>query len=256
MLDVSVVIPHYNNHEQIVRAYSSVMAQSILPREIIIVDDASINISYLDKIKVNHVSDVKLNIIYLEKNGGPSKARNYAVLASEASYIAFLDADDVWHPQKLELIFNILLSNKNINFIFHGYSFYPLEKISYFQDYSINLTKIKKNKFVFKNYIFTPSVILKKEFFEPFPEETSFSEDFVCWFLSNQDDFFYFVDLPLANGFKKPIGEAGLSSNVYKMHHGFLDALKYLKSIKKISRSFYITAVIIEYIKYPLRYLR
>ena len=255
MLDVSVVIPHYNNHDQVMRAYKSVMAQSALPREIIIVDDCSQDISYLNKLEFNHNGEVNLRIIYFKENGGPSRARNYAVSICKGSYIAFLDADDVWHYQKLEIMFNFLIK-ENIKFIFHKYLFHPpLQEVS-FEKNKLELKKIKKNKLIFKNYIFTPTVILRKDGFIPFPENFSFSEDFTCWFLNNNNDFFYYIDLPLANGFKNPIGESGLSSNIYKMHKGFIKALGYLRKEKKISLSFYLLAIFFEYIKFPIRYFR
>lgn len=257
MLDVSVVIPHFNNKDQIVRAYNSIMKQTQLPTEIIIVDDGSQDLTYLKKIEEQHnnLMGVSLKIFYFEKNQGPSEARNFGVEHSMSQYIAFLDSDDVWHPQKLEIVVSVLFKN-NLDFIYHDYSFFPLSFESFYDIESIAISKKSKFLFAFKTYIFTPSVVIKKDIFSQFPVEMTHSEDYCCWLMSNKEEFFYYINLPLANGFKKPIGESGLTSDIYKMHKGFIRALIYLRNKKHIGVFFFLVAFIMEYLKFPLRYMR
>lgn len=93
---VSVVIPTYNRARQIGRALDSVMAQTGVECEIIVVDDGSQDAtpdvirSYGDRVKY-----------FRQDNAGPSAARNRGWRAAQHDWIAFLDSDDLWQPTKL-----------------------------------------------------------------------------------------------------------------------------------------------------------
>lgn len=95
---VSAAIPVYNNEAYIEDAVKSVLAQTLLPTEIIVVDDGSTDgtaaalKSYRDRIKY----------VYQTNRGEPA-ARNRGIQEASSEYIAFLDGDDLWHPNKLEL---------------------------------------------------------------------------------------------------------------------------------------------------------
>jgi len=95
---ISVVIPAYNAAGYIEEAINSVLNQTFQNFEIIVVDDGSQD---LTKEKVLNYSDPRIKYIYKE-NGGPSTARNTGIKAARGNYIAFLDYDDIWIPQKLE----------------------------------------------------------------------------------------------------------------------------------------------------------
>jgi len=94
---VSVVIPTYNRYNQLKRALNSVFAQTLLPFEVIVVDDASNDET--SKIQYDFP-----NIIYekLSSNNGVSFARNYGVSIAKGELIAFLDSDDEWEKTKLQ----------------------------------------------------------------------------------------------------------------------------------------------------------
>lgn len=96
MMPVSVIIPCYNRHDLVKDAIESVFFQSRKAEEIIIVDDASASPIKLDA----YLPQVK--IIRLKNNSGVSAARNAAAQCAKAKYLAFLDSDDLWLPQKLE----------------------------------------------------------------------------------------------------------------------------------------------------------
>jgi len=97
--DITVVIPYYNRERYIDEAVQSVLAQTLRPLEIIIVNDCSRESSrrYLDR----YTSSCK--IIDLPANVGLAGARNAGIRAARGEFIAFLDDDDIWLPQKLEL---------------------------------------------------------------------------------------------------------------------------------------------------------
>jgi glycosyltransferase involved in cell wall biosynthesis len=97
--DVSVIIPYFNREQYIDQAVQSVLNQTLQPLEIIIVNDGSRASArrYLDR------HSQRCRIVDLPTTQGASQARNEGVRRARGSYIAFLDDDDIWLPQKLEL---------------------------------------------------------------------------------------------------------------------------------------------------------
>ncbi|MFL5906775.1 MAG: glycosyltransferase family 2 protein [Solirubrobacterales bacterium] len=96
MPEVSVVIPTYNSARYLVEAVRSVLAQTFEDLEVIVVDDGSTD----DTASVIDGIDPRVRYVRQE-NSGVSVARNNGVAESSARYVAFLDADDTWVPEKL-----------------------------------------------------------------------------------------------------------------------------------------------------------
>jgi len=93
---VSVVIPAYNAAEFVGRAIDSVLAQTLIDFEVIVVDDGSTDRT------ADVVAPYDARVRLLSKpNGGLSSARNAGIQAARGEYVAFLDADDWWMPEKL-----------------------------------------------------------------------------------------------------------------------------------------------------------
>jgi glycosyltransferase involved in cell wall biosynthesis len=97
--DVSVIIPNYNRRNLVRRAIDSVLAQTHAPNEIIVVDDGSQDGS-AEFLRRSYGTSIQL---IEQENGGASSARNRGIMESTADLIAFLDSDDVWDPDKLEI---------------------------------------------------------------------------------------------------------------------------------------------------------
>ncbi|HET6262971.1 MAG TPA: glycosyltransferase family 2 protein, partial [Chloroflexia bacterium] len=93
---VSVVIPTYNRAHCIAHAIDSVLRQALPPHEVIVVDDGSTD----DTATVLARYDRRVRVLRQE-NGGVSVARNNGIAAASGQWIAFLDSDDEWAPQKL-----------------------------------------------------------------------------------------------------------------------------------------------------------
>jgi glycosyltransferase involved in cell wall biosynthesis len=94
---VSVIIPAYNRGRVLPAAIDSVRNQTYAHTEIIVVDDGSTDNT--EKIMAAYAGAVTC---YRKPNGGCSSARNYGIVRAHGDYIALLDSDDTWHPQKLE----------------------------------------------------------------------------------------------------------------------------------------------------------
>lgn len=99
---IVAIIPLYNGARWIEQAVSSVLAQTRLPDEFIIVDDGSTDDG---AVIVERLAEAHPLITFLRKpNGGQSSARNFGVAHSSSALLAFLDQDDIWYPHHLEVL--------------------------------------------------------------------------------------------------------------------------------------------------------
>ncbi len=107
MAEISVIIPAYNAEKTIVDSVRSALDQTFTDIEVIVSDDGSVDdtLSLLEEIK-----DSRLKVIS-SLNSGAAAARNRGIHNSKGEFIAFLDADDLWLKDKLELQLNVLKSN-------------------------------------------------------------------------------------------------------------------------------------------------
>lgn len=97
---VSIITPLYNAQQFIAQTIKSIQSQTYQNWEQIIVDDCSTDIS-VDIVKELVASDGRIKLITLSRNSGAAHSRNKATEEAQGEYIAFLDADDLWHPEKL-----------------------------------------------------------------------------------------------------------------------------------------------------------
>lgn len=108
-VDVSVVIPTYNRAHLLPATIDSVLAQTVRAREVLVIDDGSTDNSF--KAIKAYRDDIKY---YFQKNQGVSAARNHGIRLAQSKYIAFLDSDDLWMPDKLERQFAVLEQNPRL----------------------------------------------------------------------------------------------------------------------------------------------
>ena len=177
MPKVSVIIPTYNSANYLPEAIESVLAQTYKDFEILVMDDGSTDNTkdvvapYLDR------------IIFLEgPNGGPSKARNRAILESSSEYVAFLDADDIWYPDKLDRQITIFAENQHYSLV-HSDASYTRIYTSQEDRTWFSLKKRVKSGWIFselltENFIILSSVIVKRDCLNRIG---LFDEDLKCW---------------------------------------------------------------------------
>ncbi|MCK7630234.1 glycosyl transferase [Shewanella algae] len=115
---VTIITPSYNSKKYIKATIDSVYMQSYSNFEMIIVDDSSSDGS------ADYISDIlpdnRFRLIQLKENVGAAEARNVALKESKGRYIAFLDSDDTWYPQKLEKQLAFMKA-KDVAFSFTSY---------------------------------------------------------------------------------------------------------------------------------------
>jgi glycosyltransferase involved in cell wall biosynthesis len=105
---VSVVIPSFNRGHCIKPCIESVLAQSYRDLEVIVIDDGSVDDT---RDQVSSVSDARIRYIAHNQNRGGAAARNTGIRKSQSEFIAFLDSDDRWTPDKLEKQLQLLRMN-------------------------------------------------------------------------------------------------------------------------------------------------
>ena len=108
---VSIIVPSYNSKCFVGDTIRSVLSQSYKNWEMIIVDDCSIDNS-VEIIERIIGDNPKIRLIKLENNVGSAQSRNAALEVANGRFIAFLDSDDIWHPDKLEKQVVFMLKRK------------------------------------------------------------------------------------------------------------------------------------------------
>lgn len=116
-IKVSVVIPSYNREKTIEACLLSVLNQSYPPFEIIVVDDGSTDNTIQ---KIEGFNDSRIRILR-QQHKGAQAARNCGIKAAKGDYIAFLDSDDEWLPEKLEIQIQYLKGRKDVVVYCDGY---------------------------------------------------------------------------------------------------------------------------------------
>ncbi|ARD44562.1 glycosyltransferase family 2 protein [Colwellia sp. PAMC 21821] len=223
---ISVVIPFYHAEEFFEEAYNSIKAQTLLPLEIIVVIDGcgAKAENFLSKFE-------DLKVISLEQNGGPAKARNTGVKSAKGDYIAFMDADDKWEPEKLELQLEFLQNNPEFSSCHTAIkTFIGQEVIATFDN---KPTKLTIEDLLVSSHVVPTSWLIKKSAFEKvngFDTNIQCSEDHdITLRLVIAEEHIGFLKAPLA--FLRREGHGNISSNGRKIFIGHRQLLKKHKSL-------------------------
>lgn len=118
---VSIIIPVYNASRFLEETINSIQEQTYSNWEAIFIDDCSSDNSY-NLIKKYQKEDKRIKLIKNKTNSGAAVSRNNGIDHAEGDYLCFLDADDKWHPEKLEKQINFM-QELNCEFSFTGYQF-------------------------------------------------------------------------------------------------------------------------------------
>lgn len=259
--DVSVIVPCYNCQNTIIRAIESIENQSLRPKEVLLINDCSTDgtINKLHAIQ-EHFGSNRIKIINHQHNRGPGVARNTGWEAATSQYIAFLDADDSWHPKKIEIQYAWMLQNPTIAMTAHLSTKYEHTSRALSNE-SIEKAvseayKISPQKLLLRNIIPTRSAMLKRTLKNRFAHEKRYSEDYLLWLqIAFSDEQIYFINLPLSYTYKANYGQSGLSSQLWNMESGELNTFRVLRDQKKISSSMYLYAISLSLLKFLKRLL-
>jgi glycosyltransferase involved in cell wall biosynthesis len=219
-LPVSVVIPCFRGASTIGRALDSVARQTRPAAEIIVVDDAS------DDGLREAIAGRDLRVISLAANAGAGGARNAGWSAATQEYVAFLDADDAWHPRKLELQVAWMQSHPQVALTGHAYARDAApEAVSVAQ-----AVKLSPAQLLVSNRFTTSSAIVRRSIAQRFADGKRHSEDYLLWLeIAFSGAPVYRLEAPLAVRFKPAYGAGGLSGQLWAHEAGELDAIARLR---------------------------
>ncbi|NEP72062.1 MAG: glycosyltransferase family 2 protein [Okeania sp. SIO2G4] len=174
---ISVIVPAYNAEEYLEEALQSISKQNYEPLEIIVIDDGS-----TDKTAsiAKGFSD-KINYIYQE-NSGPAAARNTGIKIAQGEYIAFLDSDDIWGDNHLEILLNYLTQEPDLEAAMGRVQCMVVKENQQgkkiFEEFGEATINVNLGAGIYKK-----SVFIKQGYFDPNLQQ---SED-VDWFMRNKE---------------------------------------------------------------------
>ncbi|HLX79302.1 MAG TPA: glycosyltransferase family 2 protein [Burkholderiales bacterium] len=229
---VSVVVPCYRCADTIERAVRSVASQSLRPAELILIDDGSPDGTgaALERLRDHYDGADWIRIVRLPRNTGSASARNAGWDAATQPYLAFLDADDAWHPRKIEIQWSWMEAHPDVSVTGHG----ALQLVSGAampaDPGGGEAQPITRAMLYASNQFITPSVMLRREIPQRFEPGKRYMEDYLLWLVIAATGG-KITRLPqvLAYTFKAPFGEAGLSAHPWKMERGELAVFSTLR---------------------------
>ncbi len=195
---VSVIIPTYNRARLVVEAIESVRAQSFADLEIVVVDDGSTDDTVARLVELAR-TESRVRWIETTHTGRPGAARNRGVEASWGRLLAFLDSDDLWHPQKLELQLPLIVNG--------GYRICHTRErwLRAGREISQGRRRHRRDGDLFadslvKCIIGPSTVLLERSLFEEvggFREDVEIGEDYELWLRVTSREPVGYVDEPL-----------------------------------------------------------
>jgi glycosyltransferase involved in cell wall biosynthesis len=199
--EVSVIIPTYNRADYLKKSVQSVLDQTFDDFEIIIINNYSTD-NTLDVIHA--FNDDRIKVINFKNDGIIAKSRNQGIMQSVGKYIAFLDDDDLWCPDKLEIQIKYLESHPEFDLVYSNALI--IDEHGNKKGLLKNPTKAKTGKIfldlLYENFVPVLTVLMKKEIVETnglLNEDPSVraAEDYEYWLRASLQYNFGYIDKPL-----------------------------------------------------------
>ena len=224
--EVDIILPNYNSSEFIEKTIDSVIDQTHKNWNLIIVDDCSDEKT--KKILNKYSQNQNIQIVFLDKNKGAAFCRNHALELSKSEYVAFLDSDDVWFPDKLIKQINFMKKN-NYNFTYTNYTPYKGERSIDISNQNSIRPREKYNfeSFIKDTSIATSTMMIKGELARKY----KFTDTKIC------EDYFYKCSILKEIGYAYCLNE---SDTLYRIRKDSLQSkkLRNLYWIWKINSKF------------------
>ena len=228
---VSVVIPCYRCTGTIDRALESIVAQTLLPAEVIVVDDGSGDgtLDHLRALSAKHGLDW-IQVIALRENQGAASARNAGWELATQRYVAFLDADDAWHPQKIEMQYGVMSMRPEVAMSGHGHETLRSSGVPRSDVPEPTVSMVSKFSMLVSNRFITPSVMLKRDLPYRFLPGRRHIDDHLLWLQILCGGYAaVLISAKLAFTFKPLYGQSGLSAELWKMEQAELENYRILR---------------------------
>lgn len=254
---VSVIVPCYRCADTIQRAVDSVIGQTMPAAELLLVEDCSndagATLAALYRLQQRH-PQADIRVVPQEKNSGPGGARNAGWNIARQPYLVFLDADDSWHPKKLELQYGWMAAHPEVDMTGHATVCISPEEMPPALEDSFVAYPVSGRSLLVSNRFPTRSVMLKREITNRFDPVKRYSEDYLLWLmivLSGRPA--WFLESPLACSYKADFGAEGLTGNLWKMEKGEIDTYRRIGRDGMISSVTFIVLAAFSLLKFSRR---
>ena len=239
-IHVSVIIPTYNSESFIIRTLETVFKQTLLPYEIVIVDDGSKD-KTLEKIQnylgKNQQTINKLKIIK-QTNSGAGAARNNGIKNATGEWISFLDSDDIWDRRKLEMVSSVIRKYPEVTVIAHD-EYTANEKNFNKRKLCLLHKGYRKDENLFlqlyqKNLFSTSCMTVRKDILEMsglFDETLRSAQDYDLWIRVAKYGELYYMDHALETYITR---RGNITANTYRRYQCELKICrKYINDLKE-----------------------
>jgi teichuronic acid biosynthesis glycosyltransferase TuaG len=220
----SVVIPAYNAESTIETCLGSVIAQTLAPLEVLVIDDASSDgtEAAVQRCKAAFtVAGIGLEYFCIRPNAGPSAARNQGIRAARGAFIAFLDADDSWAVEKLAVI-DQFAAYPGAGLVCHDYTDKP-EPLASKDPTDYEARPLSVYGMLLRNPAQTSCTVVRKTSALEFDETLRRCEDYDLWMrIAEHATAFRIKGPPLARLGRPQLSAGGLSSDTFGMRAGEL----------------------------------
>ncbi len=244
---VSIVIATYNRANLIKRAINSILNQTYVNYEIIVVDDGSIDNT---KEVVESFNKHKIRYIKHKNNKGASAARNTGIKCSKGDFIAFQDSDDEWLPEKLEKEMKVFeKSNTHVGVVYTGIWYIKNDKKKYVPYPQIKNKEGNIHYELLKGNFVSVLSVIRKVCFEKvglFDENLPNLEDWELYIRISKYFCFKYVDEPLAIAYCSSDSESVNYSNLVKSselilekHHDYFNKNKEILAVNHANIGLY-----------------
>lgn len=230
MPKVSVIIPFYNRINKLREAIDSVLGQTFRDYEIILIDDGS----KVDAKRVINLSNPKIHY-YKQSNQGPASARNHGIQKSQGKYLAFLDSDDLFLPDKLKKQVKIMEQNPKVILSHTSY-------IVFDDKTGKDIGVVNSGTFTGKVFprimvncdIATPTVMLRKKSLNNllFDESKKIGEDVIFWSEIAKSSKIIGINQPLS---RVRQNENSATINIKAQIEGFTNIIDYNKKYRTLA---------------------
>ena len=237
---VCAVVPCWQNSPTLERALQSIAAQTTLPARTVLVDDGNLpDESQAMATIAARFPELMPEIVRLTNNLGPASARNAGWAAAQERYIAFLDADDIWHPRKLELQTALMEAHPEVEL--SGHRVTVLQPGASLPEIPIGSGRVQspgRAQLFVVNPFATPTWMIRREARVRFCDGKRHVEDHLLLMeLLARGGQLLALDLSLAALFQPALSRTGLSSQLWQMELGELDAYRRLRALGLLGRT-------------------
>jgi glycosyltransferase involved in cell wall biosynthesis len=227
MKEISVVVTTYMHGKYIRATIESVLAQTFKDYELIIIDDESPDNTEKE---VSKLKDKRIQYIRQNHSGLPAHSRNRGIKAASGRFIALLDGDDIWFPEKLDRCYEIFRQHPEVDLVCHNEVMRKASgKIIKVQFYGPYVPQMFR-RLLFRGNCLSPSatVIRKKALLDEgllFREDPDFfmAEDYDLWLRFSKRHIFHFIPEPLGEFL---LHETNASANFEKHYINQIEVIK------------------------------